>query len=243
MLGVQLYTLRKYLENDNDIKATAKKLKEMGCECVQLFHGDARLESICDIFSSEGINIIGTLSSLEVLEGNPELFRVCEKYGLKDIGISCGIIDESEVDVFIPRVNAFAKKVKENGFTFSYHNHANEFTRLPSGKTVMDRYLCEFSEDVTLMPDTYWLQTGGVDVREWIELNGSRTVILHLKDLTVHEKKPTFAPVGQGNINFTAIINTARARGIDNFIIEQDICLQDPFECVKMSMDFLRDLI
>ena len=239
MLGVQLYTLRKYLENDQAIKATAKKLKEMGCECVQLFHGDANLENICEIFSSEGINIIGTLSSLEVLEVNPDLFRVCKKYGLKDIGISSGIIDEAELDAFIPRVNAFAKKAKENGFTFSYHNHAHEFTRLPSGKTVMDRYLFEFSEDVTFMPDTYWLQTGGADVREWIEVNGSRTVILHLKDLTVHEKKPTFAPVGQGNINFRAIINTAKANGIDIFIIEQDICLQDPFECVKMSMDFL----
>ena len=243
MLGVQLYTLRKYLENEQDIKATAKKLKEMGCSCVQLFHGDAKLENICEIFASEGINIIGTLSTLEALEANPDLFRVCEKYGLQDIGISSGIINESEVDAFIPRVNAFAKRVKEKGFTFSYHNHAHEFTRLPSGKTVMDRFLSEFSSDVTFMPDTYWLQLGGIDVRDWIELNGKRAVILHLKDLTVHEKKPTFAPVGQGNINFKAIIGTAKANGIDTFIIEQDICLQDPFECVKMSMDFLEDKV
>ena len=243
MTGVQLYTLRRYLSKNEDITATAKRLKSMDCGCVQLFHGGRELEKICEIFSSEGIDITGTLSSLEELENNPELFTVSRKYGLRDIGISSFITDEAAVDAFIPKVNAFAEKAKAEGFTFSYHNHAHEFTRLPSGKTVMDRFLSEFSSDVTLMPDTYWLQTAGIDVADWLEKYGSNAAILHLKDLTIHDNKPAFAPVGQGNMNFPHIIEAAKASGIREFIIEQDECLQDPFECVKMSLDYLGGIL
>ena len=243
MLGVQLFTVRSYLETEQDIRDTAKKLKDMGCECVQLFHGDEKLETVCRIFSEEEIGILGTLSSLEVLEDNPTLFEVCKRYGLRDIGISSWVIDEADVDEFIPRVNSFAKKVREQGFTFSYHNHAQEFTRLPSGKTVMDRFLTEFCEDVSFMPDTYWLQTGGADVREWIEKNGSRASMLHLKDLTVYDKKPTFAPVGQGNLNFKGRVAAAKSAGINVFVIEQDRCLQDPFECVRISIEYSKALL
>ena len=243
MLGVQLYTVREHLGNDEAVRNTARKLKRMGCGCVQLFHSGSELERICGIFSEEGIDIIGTLSTLEELERYPEIFKVCKKYGLRDIGISSGITSEADADGFIPRVNAFARRAVENGFTFSYHNHAHEFTRLPSGKTVMDRFLSEFSSDVTFMPDTYWLQTGGTDVREWIERNGSRTVILHLKDLTVRDGKPTFASVGQGNLNMKGIIASAKAMGINTFVIEQDICYGEPFECVESGIRYLRELI
>ena len=74
MLGVQLYTLRNCLNNDDNIRMTAKKLKEMGCLSVQLFHGEKELEKMCEIFSSEGIEIIGTLTSIDKLENDPNLF-------------------------------------------------------------------------------------------------------------------------------------------------------------------------
>ncbi|MBE6651013.1 MAG: sugar phosphate isomerase/epimerase [Ruminococcaceae bacterium] len=240
MLGVQIYTLRDYLKDEREICDTAEKLKKMGCDCVQLCHGDQSLEEICRIFSEVGITVIGTLSNLDKLEKNPTLFDTCKKYGLKDIGISSSVITEEEVKAMIPRVNAFAKKVVENGFTFSYHNHANEFTRLPSGKTVMDSFLAGFTEDVTFMPDTFWLQTGGADVREWIAKNSKRITMLHLKDMAVVDRKPTFAEIGQGNMNFVSITEEAKKAGIDTFIIEQDVCLRDPFESVKMSINYLR---
>lgn len=243
MLGVQLYTLRNCLNNDDNVRMTAKKLKEMGCLSVQLFHGEKELEKMSEIFSSEGIEIIGTLTSIDKLENDPNLFETCKKYGLKDIGISSNVITDEDVDALVSRVNAMADKAKNNGITFSYHNHACEFTRLSSGKTVMDRFLAEFNSNVTFMPDTYWLQVGGVNVIEWIEKNGSRISILHLKDLTVLDRTPTFAEIGQGNLNFPSIIKTAMSVGVNNFIIEQDFCRRDPFESVKISIEYLRGVL
>ena len=243
MFGVQIYTLREYLKNEKEIRNTAERLKNMVCDCVQLCHGDERLEEICKIFSEVGIYIVGTLSNLDNLEKNPTLFDTCKKYDLKDIGISSSVITEEDAEALIPRVNAFAKKAVENGFTFSYHNHAHEFTRLPSGKTVMDRFLEEFGNDVTFMPDTFWLQTGGADVREWIAKNSKRITMLHLKDMTVVDRKPTFAEVGQGNMNFVSITEEAKKAGINTFIIEQDVCLRDPFESVEMSINYLRRIL
>ena len=243
MFGVQIYTLRDYLKDDNEIKVTAEKLKKMGGHCIQLCHGDEKLEKMCRIFSEAGITIVGTLSNLDNLEKNTTLFDTCKKYGLKDIGISSSVTTEDEVNAIIPRVNAFAKKAVENGFTFSYHNHAHEFTRLPSGKTVMDSFLAGFTQDVTFMPDTFWLQTGGADVREWIGKNSRRITMLHLKDMTVVDRKPTFAEIGQGNMNFVSITEEAKKAGIDTFIIEQDVCLRDPFESVEISINYLRRIL
>lgn len=243
MLGVQLYTLRDYLDCEENVRMTAKRLKTLGCNCVQLFHGDEALEKMCDIFSSEGFNIIGTLSRLDKLESNPDLFDICKKYGLKDIGISSSAVTDEEAADVIVRANSLADKAIAHGLTFSYHNHANEFTRLPSGKTVMGRFLDEFNQSVTFMPDTYWLQTGGADVREWIKNNGSRISMLHLKDMTVIDRSPTFAEIGQGNMSFSSIIDTAKSVGIDTFVIEQDLCQRDSFESVEISIEYLRGIL
>lgn len=243
MLGVQLYTLRDRLKTISEVRDTARGLKELGCECVQLFHGDDSLDGICNAFMSEGIKIIGTLSNIGTLKSNPSLLDTCKKYGLKDVGISSTVRTDEDADKLISEVNEFAKTVIDNGMTFSYHNHANEFTRLSSGKTVMDRFLEELNENVTFMPDTYWLQTGGVDVREWIKKNSGRISMLHLKDMTVVDGKPTFAEIGQGNMDFVTITSEANALGIDTFIIEQDVCRIDSFESVKISIDYLRRIL
>jgi sugar phosphate isomerase/epimerase len=127
-----------------------------------------------------------------------------------------------------------------NGFTFSYHNHSLEFIRCASGKRVID-YVCEKFEG-DLMPDTYWLQHGGADVRDFISSHGERVKILHLKDMKREKEGVTFAEIGNGNINFAGVIECAKKKGIDVFIVEQDES-EDALVSAKISIDNLRKLI
>ena len=242
-LGIQVYTLREYLNTDESCAETLKKLHEMGCHTVQLCGGLEYMERCAKYCKENDLTIIGTLVSLDLFENDPEpLFDFCRRYGLKDIGFSSGIKTREEALDYIKRVNAFAQVACKEGFTVSYHNHSNEFIRTDCGKTVMDLLIEGFdAEKVNFMPDTYWVQHGGADVRHFLETIRGRAKILHLKDMKRGENGPTFAEVGQGNLWFEAIIPLAEEIGVEDFVIEQDICDGDPLDSVRMSCAWLQE--
>ncbi len=242
-VGLQLYTVRSLLSNPDEIRKTLKAVKEIGYDSVQLFGSVELLENCSEIAAEEGLKVIGTLMDLNSCEKSEEkLFEVCEKYGISDIGVSTCFSECQAIDSYVPRLNAFAKKAKSRGFTFSYHNHGHEFIRLDCGETAMNRFLREFDTDVDFMPDTYWLHDGGYDVRHFLEQTEGRVKILHLKDLKRTGNGHTFAEVGNGNLYFEGIIKTALQLGINSFVVEQDICEGDPLISAKQSYDYIKSL-
>lgn len=241
-VGAQLYTVRDLLSSDEQTVETLKKIKALGYTAVQFFGGKDRIISMGKAAKETGLKVQGVLSDIKTyLDMGDELFELAKEYNIPDLGISSFITDEDEVKEFIKTVNEFAKKAKKRGFTFSYHNHANEFIRLPSGKTVMELLLEGFDpEYVDFMPDTYWLTVGGMDVRYFLEKTKGRVKILHLKDLEYTLNGPKFAEVGKGNLCFKEIIETAEKVGIREFAVEQDICDGDPLESLKYSVEYLK---
>ena len=107
----------------------------------------------------------------------------------------------------------------------------------------MDLLLEGLDSRILLMPDTYWLQHGGVDVRAFIEKHASRIGMLHLKDMKRTADGPTFAELGVGNLNFEGILRVARSCAIDTWIVEQDKCDGDPLESASVSYKHLQQLL
>jgi sugar phosphate isomerase/epimerase len=53
--------------------------------------------------------------------------------------------------------------------------------------------------------------------------------------------KVRFAEIGEGNLNWPAILQAAREAGVQWYCIEQDECYErDPFDSLKLSLDNLR---
>ncbi|MBE5782314.1 MAG: hypothetical protein E7329_03245 [Clostridiales bacterium] len=243
-LGVQLYTVREQLKDENERNATLQRLKKVGCHTAQLFGPLDMAKEYAGACAAQGIRVIGYLGNLDGFEKEEKaLFAFCREYDIGDIGVSSNVKTCEEAMQYIHRVNRFAKKARDAGFTFSYHNHSNEWMRTSCQKTVMELFLEGFDrENVFFMPDTYWLQHGGVDVRHFLERTGSRVKILHLKDMTRGENGPVFAEVGYGNLWFEGILKTALEAGIEEYVIEQDQCAGDPVKSVEMSLSYLRGL-
>jgi sugar phosphate isomerase/epimerase len=247
MIGIQLYTVRALLDSEEACEKTLIALKEMGYECVQLFGGTANLDMMrwCTAAAMKhGIKVIGILSNPDALEESfDEITSIALRAGCSDIGISGAAKNENDARALVDRANALANRVRVEGFTFSYHNHSHEFIRTECGETVMDILLSGFDAAVDLMPDTYWLQHGGADVRDFIEKHGNRVKILHVKDMKRTPDGVTFAEVGIGNINISGIIKEAKKHKIGCFIVEQDICDFDPLESAKISADNMKKLL
>ena len=245
-IGVQLYTVRAMLNTEAEAMTAIRAIKEIGYDSVQLFRTGEMEKTAgwCKICAELGMPINSILGSLEDCEQNAEaLFALCKQYNIPDLGISSPIRTEADAIPFIARVNAFAAKAKENGLTFSYHNHGHEFIKTECGKTVMELFLEGFDANVSFMPDTYWIHDGGFDVRRFLELAEGRVKILHMKDLVRTAEGHTFAPVGDGNLYMEGITALAMQQGIEHFVVEQDKCAEDPLVCLQRSYNCLKKLL
>lgn len=244
-IGAQLYTVRDLITTSEGTRSTFQALKDIGYDSVQLFGTVEMAEDFAKIAKETGLEIVGILSTLSDCEANEkEWFDLCHRYDIKDIGFSAWITEYQDVDAYIERVNAFAQKVRAAGFTFSYHNHSPEFIKRASGETTMACFLKGFDrETVKFMPDTYWIQHGGYDVRYFLEQTRNRVDILHAKDIVRTQTGHTFAEVGNGNLYFEGILKTAIDCGIENFVVEQDSCPGNPLDSLKLSYDNLKALL
>ena len=152
---------------------------------------------------------------------------------------------------FIDEFNACACEYAKHGMKLTYHNHSFEFKKLEDGRTLFDHLIEKFDKkNVSFVLDTYWLQHGGKDIREMIELLAGRVDILHLKDMEAcHNYKigersinaPAIIEVGSGNLNFKSIIKTAEACGVKYFVVEDDRAVDtgSSYGAVKKSADYI----
>ncbi len=250
MKGLQLYTVRDLMTDTASAENTIKKIAEMGYETVQLAGTIEDIERTADVCARLNMPCIGILASMSFLTSidvhdnyTERLLKCARLIDAKDIGISSTAKNLDTANDIITRANAFAKIIRNEGFTFSYHNHSNEFIRTENGKTVMDLFLEGFDKElIDFMPDTYWLQHGGADVRHFIEQYSDRIKIIHLKDMKRTPEGVTFAELGKGNIYLEGIVKLAMDNGINNFIVEQDKCDGDPLESARISIEYLKSI-
>ena len=241
MIAIQLYTIRNYTKTFEDAEMALTKLKNLGYDSVQLAGKIETLELTAKVAKKVGLKVIGVLCNLNTCEQfQEELFSILRRYGGTDIGISADEIGEQALSM-IERANKFCKIANDNGFTFSYHNHSHEFIKGENGKRAIDYIIEGFDGD--LMPDTYWLQHGGVDVIKFIEDNASKIKILHLKDMQRTVDGVTFSELGNGNMNMKGIIDKAKSLGISQLIVEQDVCSIDSLLSAEISVNYLKGVI
>lgn len=240
-IGLQLYTLRKVMETEEQMAVTLTRVKEIGYECVQLAGTLEQMERVGLAAKKAGLPAVSLMATLEeYMRNEAETFRVAKLLGATDLGISSAHKTMAETEELIRQVNSFAQRAKAQGLTFSYHNHSNELIRMAGEKTGLDLLLDGFSKDVCFTPDTYWLQHGGADVRLWLTKLSSRTKILHLKDMKRTAEGVTFAELGEGNLWWDGILPLAVSAGIQYYVVEQDKSDKDPLESVAISYRYLR---
>ncbi|MBQ8526403.1 MAG: sugar phosphate isomerase/epimerase [Clostridia bacterium] len=250
-LGVQIFTVREFLQTEDDIKRSFEKLSQIGYREIQTagMYDFTTPEFFAQAAKDNGLTIVGTHVPMPKIEADIDAMIAMHKtYGTSNMGIGSmpGLFSEevslSYVKDFISRFNSCAEKIKEHGMKLTYHNHHFEFLKL-DGKFIMDYLIDEFDKDaISFVLDTYWLQCGGVSILEYMNKCAGRVDILHLKDYKVRFKQEQiYTEVGNGNINFADVIDTAEKIGVKHYVVEQDFCPGDPFESLKMSYDNLKN--
>ena len=134
-------------------------------------------------------------------------------------------------------LNGYGAKAKARGLKFGYHNHNFEFAPLPDGQIPYHQMLANTDPaQVCFELDCYWASLAGHDPLDILNEHGDRIRQLHLKDKTA---SGDMAPVGQGVIDFRAILKKAKAIGVEHVYVEHDNPT-DPFASIAASYKYLR---
>jgi sugar phosphate isomerase/epimerase len=243
-IAAQLYTLRDFLKTPEDIATSLKKVKKIGFDAVQVSGlGPIDTAELRKILDGEGLTCCATHESGQMIFDEPE--KVVEKLNL----LGCKYTaypwphtspkTEDDYKQLASALNKSGKVLRDAGQVLTYHNHGIEFVKFGE-KTGLEIIYDESNPEYLQGEiDTYWVQFGGGDPVEWCKKLENRLPLLHLKEYGIVENKPTMLEVGSGNLDWKRIVKAAKKSGTEWFIIEQDICKIDPFDSLKMSLEYL----
>ena len=145
---------------------------------------------------------------------------------------------------FLDELAPVAEKLGQAGLDFSYHNHSHELAR-HGGETWLGRVYGESDPDTLKAEiDVYWITAGGGDPAEWVRRCAGREPLVHLKDMCVTpDREQRYAPVGEGNLNWPAVLAACEEGGVEYLLVEQDDCYgKDPFDELATSYRNLKKM-
>lgn len=248
-IAAQLYTVREFCKTPADIADSLRRIGEIGYRAIQVSGiGPIEPAELRELADAEALQIVVTHTSFDRLDA--ELDELIEEHRTLGCGhIAIGALpkemreDAAGFSRFAAWADDVGARITEAGMTFSYHNHAFEMQRF-DGRLGLDILLDETDPDhVKFELDTYWVQAGGGDPAEYLGRMTGRAPLLHVKDMiALPDNTHTFAEVGEGNLNWPAIVKAARAAGAEWYIVEQDTCAGDPFDSLKISLENLRSM-
>ncbi|MFC5649619.1 sugar phosphate isomerase/epimerase family protein [Paenibacillus solisilvae] len=247
-IAAQLYTLRNFTRTAEEFDATMKRVKQIGYDAVQVSGtGPIAPDDIQQICETEQLTICATHIPFDRLVNDLDnVIKQHQSWNCRYVGL--GALPSEyrggrEGYTAMGRLmTEIGRKLTAAGLQLIYHNHKFEFEKF-EGKTGMD-WLLESSdpEHVGFELDTYWVQAGGADPVEWIRKVEGRMKVIHLKDMAIVGDKQVFAEIGQGNLNFPAILQACRETGVEWYVVEQDDCPGDPFDSLSISYQALSKL-
>ena len=241
--GAQLFTLREFTKTIEDVAETLKKVAAIGYTEVQVSgFGPVDMAEVGRLAKDNGLTVAATHTGWPRFLG--ELDTVIEEH--KALGCDHpaigGLPQEYRtaegIRRFVDELIPVAERLATEGMDFSYHNHSQELTRLDDGRTWLATLYETAPADVLKAEiDTYWIAAGGGDPAEWIRRHAGREPLVHFKDMAVlPDRTQRFAEIGEGNLNWPAIIAACDESGVDHALVEQDQCYgRDPFESLAIS--------
>ncbi len=248
-LGAQLYTIRDFTQSYDSLATSLEKIAKIGYPSVQISAiGAVEPLDVLRLCQSNGLAIasshMGWDRFLSHLDELIDIHRLWNCHHPAIGGLPADYFSLEGLQRFLGELEPIAQRLAQAGMDFSYHNHNHELA-LYSGKTWLAHLYDTASPEILKAEiDTYWIQAGGGDPAAWVQRCAGRQPLLHLKDMIVTpEREQRMAEIGEGNLNWPAILQAASAAGVEWYLVEQDTCYgRDPFDSLAISYQNLKKM-
>lgn len=145
-------------------------------------------------------------------------------------------------------LNAWGAVLRKAGLRLGYHPHGFEFVPVEGGGTAFDLLVRSTNPaDVCFELDVFWAAHAGADPVKLLTQYPDRWKLLHIKDV---RKGASLTPgkrsapaednvaVGQGQIDWPALLRAAKKIGIDYYFIEDET--STPQQNIPISVAYLK---
>lgn len=240
-LALQLYSVR--VDMEQDYKKTLKRIADLGFQGVE-FAGffEIPAKEMKATLSEFGLLTAGSHTSYELLKTQlDEVMEYNHTIGSQNIICPyCEFPDQTTFDSIIEQFQMIGTRLKNEGFSFHYHNHSHEFASL-SEQYIFDLLFSSIPDNTILSPelDVYWAYYGGVDPVTYIKKYADSLKLLHLKDGT--KEKDT--SIGDGEVKIKEILSVAQNTSIEWIIVEDETPYPQSFDSVERGIHYLGGLI
>lgn len=162
--------------------------------------------------------------------------------------------DKAAVLELAEKLNKAGGLLKEGGISLLYHNHNCEFRKVSKEKTAY-RMLMEETDPayVNFEFDSYWPTEAGVDALQLMRQLGDRLKLYHINDRGSRVTGASMTPIlksdsmelGYGNMNLEALVEQAKAAGVDAVILESHKNWVDksPVKSIQLSAEFMKKYV
>jgi sugar phosphate isomerase/epimerase len=253
-VGLQLWSLRNQLTASlPDGMAQVKKLGFTEVETAGTYKHPAK--ELRDLADANGLKIVGA----HIQYGEVEKDLAGSIAQAKTLGASYIIVawvphakafDVDQARAAAKNFNTWGAAMKKEGLGFGFHTHGYEFKPLADGSSAFDVMMKETDPDLVFCEmDLFWVVQAGIDPVALLQKYPGRFKAFHIKDMRKgapiglyegHAPASDNVIVGQGNMDWPAIIDQGRKSGVKYYFIEDET--SDPLGNIPPSLTYLAPL-
>ena len=236
--GIQLYTMRRLMQNQAGARNILRQLGRMGYTVVQTAgHYDWTVEEFQRELDRAGLKAVsghdgpGFPAQAGWEDGYRETLEYAAELGQEHTGLAWFGGDQAPYDeedtwhALADHLNAAGEIAwREFGLQFFYHNHDFEFLNKFGGRPAYDILLAETSRRfVKFELDLFWVTEGGGNGVTYLSTDPGRYISYHVKDHVWGDRPdaPDWEDAGPGMLDFPDLFD-AGDRAEKYYFIEHD---------------------
>lgn len=237
--GIQVSSLKPLLMTEQQVQEAFRKMSALDCQVVQLQWIDPSVPvaGIARILKENNINSVSVQDFYDLVLQNFEYYT--------DLNAATGgtwlcvsriperLKNTEGLELYIAELRAMQNKLTPLGQTLCFHPVSGDYTAV-SGINAVE-YLLEHMPELSLCLDLYHLNRNCSDMPGFIRRYGSRICMVHFKDAV----GDTLVPSGQGDTNWTGVVQACLEASIPYGFVEQERWDRDPYQCLKEAMNWL----
>ena len=248
-IAVTLYNLREHCKTADDLDSTLKRLKEIGYESLQISGVALEPEVVKEKVDKYGFYVCATHENLDRIRD--DFGGIVKKLKLWECDFAAigspgdhFTLDPQGAGRLIAELDDWGKKFAAEGIRFAYHNHHFEFAKAGDALFIERLYSETSSETLFAEIDVHWVQRGGQSPEKWIRKVAGRMPVCHFKDFKIVGREARFCEIGEGNLDWPAILEACEETGVRWYSIEQDVPVdeRDIFSSMELSFNNMKKI-
>jgi sugar phosphate isomerase/epimerase len=255
-VGVQLYSFRDAFKTD--VPGTLARIHSLGFKEVELAgtYGMSARQFRQEL-DRAGLHASSMHVGYEIFRDSlSTVLADAKTLGVRYVGTAWIPHPDGPITVALARQAAtdftrWGRAARARGLQFFYHVHGYEFKRGEGGVLPIDVLMKETDpKAVAYEMDVFWATLPGNDPVALLRKYSGRWKLMHLKDMKKGvatnvmtgsaDPNATEVPVGTGQIDYKAVLKTAKQVGVKKFYLEDETAA--PFETVPQSVHWLRSI-